>query len=141
MHPKLWRCAMFGLKMSPFAQRRLFFLKKKDLVIKLISFIHAYLLNQNQRSKWVINLLMKYWRLKNKKLSTRFLPGMQFSQNAKQPWEFFFTRIPDKTADLIFLKSKKQQLLFGPFWAFLVILAWRWFFLNHSPEKNPALYI
>ena len=46
---------------------------------------------------------------------------------------FHFTQIPDKTNDMIFLKSPKTMFL-GHFWPFLVIFA-RWGFF----PKNPAL--
>ena len=46
---------------------------------------------------------------------------------------FHFTQIPDKTNDVIFLKSPKTMFL-GHFWPFLVIFA-RWGFF----PKNPAL--
>ena len=46
---------------------------------------------------------------------------------------FHFTQIPDKTNDVIFLKSPKTMFL-GHFWPFLVIFA-QWGFF----PKNPAL--
>ena len=46
---------------------------------------------------------------------------------------FHFTQIPDKTNDMIFLKSPKTMFL-GHFWPFLVIFA-RWGFF----PKNPAV--
>ena len=46
---------------------------------------------------------------------------------------FRFTQIPDKTNDMIFLKSPKTLFL-GQFWPFLFIFAWWWFF-----PKNPAV--
>ena len=46
---------------------------------------------------------------------------------------FHFTQIPDKTNDMIFLKSPKTMFL-GHFWPFLVIFA-QWGFF----PKNPAV--
>ena len=46
---------------------------------------------------------------------------------------FHFTQIPDKTNDIIFLKSPKTMFL-GHFWQFSVIIA-RWGFF----PKNPAV--
>ena len=46
---------------------------------------------------------------------------------------FRFTPIPDKTNDLIFLKSP-ETLFLGHFWLFLVIFAWGGIF-----PKNPAV--
>ena len=46
---------------------------------------------------------------------------------------FCFKQIPDKTNDMIFLKSPKTLFL-GHFWPFLVIFA-QWGFF----PKNPAL--
>ena len=45
---------------------------------------------------------------------------------------FHFTQIPDKTNDIIFLKSPKTMFL-GHFWSFLVIFAqWEKFFSRKS---------
>ena len=86
-----------------------------------------------QKSKSDIHLLVKYWRLKNTEIS---LAGRHFWLT----WEpdspqacsfcgmlmnhknFYFTKIPDKTNDVIFKKSPKTMFL-GQFWPFLVIFA------------------
>ena len=65
---------------------------------------------------------MKCWWLKNNQISlakshfgynlrTRFFPSMQFSQMLMNRNNFHFTQIPDKTNDLIFLKSPKTMFL------------------------------
>ena len=43
---------------------------------------------------------------------------MQFSDNVNEPRNFYFTEIPDKSYDAIFLKSPKTKFL-GHFWSFL----------------------
>ena len=80
-----------------------------------------------QRSKSDINLLVKYWRLKNTDIGWEpflaILWELDFSQacsfhgmlmNYKN---FHFTWIPNKANDVIFLKSPKTMLL-GHFWPF-----------------------
>ena len=63
--PKLRRCAIFGSKMAHFPQMWFF---SENLLMSLVSFIHAYLHAKNQ-SQIDINLLVKYWKLKNSEIS------------------------------------------------------------------------
>ena len=92
-----------------------------------------------------INLLMKYWWLKNNKISLAeshflaitwepdFSQACSFCRMLMNHKNFHFTQIPEKTNDVIFLKSPKT-LFFGQFWLFLIIFAW-----SSSVTKNPAL--
>ena len=92
-----------------------------------------------------INLLMKYWWLKNTKISLAeshflaitwepdFSQACSFCRMLMNHKNFHFTQIPEKTNDVIFLKSPKT-LFFGQFWPFLIIFAW-----SSSVTKNPAL--
>ena len=70
-----------------------------------------------QKSKWDINLLVKYRRLQNTEISLAdsFLRMLMNHNN------FHLTQVPDKTNDAIFLNSPKTLFLdhFGPFWSFL----------------------
>ena len=125
--PALWGCAIFG----PFPQTRIFFFFQKTWKWALfLSFLSTC-----QKSKSDINLLVKYWRLKNTEISlaenynlrTGFFLSVLFLKNVH------LTQIPDKSNDEIFLKSTKTMFLVY-FWPFLVIFA-RWGFL----PKNPAL--
>ena len=65
-----------------------------------------------QKSKSDINLIMKYWQLKNTEIS---LPRAIFSQACSfcrmlmNHENFHFTQIRDKTNDMIFLKSPKTM--------------------------------
>ena len=59
--PELRGCAIFGTKMAHFPKWEFF---SENLLISLIFFIHAYL-----HAKSGIYLLVKYWRLKNTKIS------------------------------------------------------------------------
>ena len=95
-------------------------------------------LSTSQKSKSDINLLVKYWWLKNTETSLvdSFL-AIIWEPNFSQAWSFcrmlmnhknfHFTQIPDKTNDVIFLKSPKTMFL-GHFWPFLVIFAGWGFF-------------
>ena len=91
-----------------------------------------------QKSKSDINLLIKYWRLKNTEISLAkshfwltwepdFSQACSFRRMLRNHKNFRFTQIPDKVNDVIFLKSSKTMFL-GHFWPFLVILAWWGFF-------------
>ena len=90
MDPELWRCTIFGAKVVHLPQIKLF---SGNLLMSLVSFIHAYLHAKNQSG---INLLVKYWWFKNTEISlaeshfcfywrTRFFPSMQFSQDVNEP--------------------------------------------------------
>ena len=52
---------------------------------------------------------------------------------------FYFTQIPDKTNDVIFLKSPKTMFL-DHFWPFLVIFAWWGFFPKNSALSHMTIY-
>ena len=60
--PELWGCAIFEPKMAHFPK---FF--SENLLMSLVSFIHAYL--TCQKSKSDINLSVNYWRLKDTEIS------------------------------------------------------------------------
>ena len=53
---------------------------------------------------------------------------------------FHFTKIPDKTNDVIFLKSPKTMFL-GHFLPFLVIFSWRGFFFQKKSGSVTHKYI
>ena len=129
--PKVWA------QNGPFPQMRIFFRKS----VNEPGFFHSCL-STCQKSKSCINLLVKYWRLKNTEISLAFLAitwepdffkACSFRRMLMNHKNFHFTQIPDKTNDPIFLKSPKTIFL-GHFWPFLVIFA-RWGFFT----KNPAL--
>ena len=72
-----------------------------------------------QKSKWDINLLVKYWQLKNTEISlaepllavTRepgFFQARSFSRMLINHKNFHLTQIPDKTNDMSFLESQKK---------------------------------
>ena len=83
-----------------------------------------------QKSKWDTNLLVKYWQLKNSEISlarshffvitweTDFSEACGFRRMLLSHKNFHFTQIPDKTNDVIFLKSPKTMFL-GHFRSFL----------------------
>ena len=97
-----------------------------------------------QKSKSDIDLLMKYWWLNNAEISLveshfwltwepDFSQTCSFRRMLMNHKNFCFTHIPDKTNDMIFLKSPKNLFL-GHFWPFLVISTqWGLF------PKNPAV--
>ena len=93
-----------------------------------------------QKLKWDINLLVKYWLLKNTEISLAvqtwepdFCQACSFRRMLMNHKNFHLTQIPDKTNKAIFLKSLKTLSL-SHFWPFLVIFA-QWGFF----PKNPTL--
>ena len=105
----------FWTQNEPIFLNDFFFKKPINKPCSYYSFLYTF-----QKSNSKINLLMKYWLLKNTEISlgkkhfghkvrTRFCYRM-----LKDYKKFRFAPIPDKNNDLIFLKSPKT-LLFGPF--------------------------
>ena len=110
----------FWAQNGPFPQMRIFFRKP----VNEPCFFHSCL-STCQKSKSDINLLMKYWRLKN----TEYWNPIGWEQFLAITWEpdfsqacsfcrmlmnhknFCFTQIPDKTNDIIFLNSPKTLFL------------------------------
>ena len=85
-----------------------------------LCFFHSCL-STCQKSKSDINLLVKYWRLKNTEMSLAWEPDFSqacsFRRMLMNHKNFHFTQIPDKTNNMIFLKSPKIMFL-GHFWPF-----------------------
>ena len=63
-NPDLWQCAIFGPKMAHFPKWQFFFRKP----VNEPCFFYSCL-STCQKSKSDINLLVKYWRLKNTEIS------------------------------------------------------------------------
>ena len=110
----------FWTQNGPFPQMRIFFRKP----VNEICFFHSCL-STCQKSKSDINLLVKYWRLKNTEISLAeshfwitweldFSQACSFRRMLMNHKNFYFTQISDKTNDTIFLKSPKTM-----YWAIL----------------------
>ena len=92
----------FWAQNGQFAQMSIFFRKP----VNEPCFFH-WCLSTCQKSKSDINLLVKYWQLKNTEISlAKRLRRMLINHK-----NFHFTQIPDKTSDIIFLKSPKTLFL------------------------------
>ena len=126
------RMCHFWDQNSPFAQMRIF---SENLLINLTPFIQAYLRVKNQSQ---IFMIKEYWNIIGREPFLAITWEPDFSQACSfrrmliNHKNFRFAQIPDKTNDVIFLKSPKT--LFLGHWPFLVIFA-RWGFF----PKNPAL--
>ena len=139
-------CQFLGPKW-PIGPNKNFFRKSVNKPCSCHSWLSTF-----QKSKSDINLLMKYWQLKTTEISlaeshfwpynlrTRLFLSMQFSQKwLRAIRTFCFTPMPDKSKDLIFLKSPKILYL-GHFWSFLVIFT-RWgFFRKNSSVSHITKY-
>ena len=138
--PELWGCTICGPKMGHFLKWEFFFRKPANEPC----FFHSCL-STCQKWKSYINLLVKYWLLKNTAISLAeshfvaitweldFSHAFSFRRMLRNHKNFYVTQIRDKTDYMIFLKSPKT-MFFGHFWPFLVIFA-RWEFF----PKYPAL--
>ena len=93
---RVMRMRSFWAQNSPFPQMIIFFRKTLNEPF-FLSFMSIYM----PKIKADINLLVKYWWLKNTatslaeshfgySLRTRFFPSMQFSQNVNEPYELSF---------------------------------------------------
>ena len=121
MDPELWRCTIFGTKVVHLPQIIFF---SENLLMSLVSFIHAYLHVKNQSQ-----ILIYYWNTDELKILKShclraifvFTSELEFSQACSflrmlmNHKNCDFTQIPVKTDDLIFLKSRKNMFL-GHFW-------------------------
>ena len=82
-------------------------------------------------------MIKEYWNLIGQEpflaitWELNFSQEYSFSRVLMNHNNFYFTQIPDKTNDKIFLKSPKTMCL-GHFWPFLVIFAW-WIFFPKKP--------
>ena len=99
----------------------------QNLLMSLVSFIHAYLHAKNQgqaliyqwntddlrilKSHWLRAIFAFIWELD-------FSQACSFLRMLTNHKNFDFTQIPDKTKDMIFLKSPKTMFL-GNFWPVL----------------------
>ena len=127
LDPELWACAIFGPEMPHFSKWK-FFRKTCNEPC----FFHSCL-STCQKSSSDINLLVKYWRLKNTEISfltitwePDFSQACSFCRMLINLKNFHFTRMPEKTND--------------HFWPFLVIFA-RWgFFLKNLALSHTTIY-
>ena len=117
LDPELWACAIFGPDRKTCNEP---------------CFFHSCL-STCQKSSSDINLLVKYWRLKNTEISfltitwePDFSQACSFCRMLINLKNFHFTRMPEKTND--------------HFWPFLVIFA-RWgFFLKNLALSHTTIY-
>ena len=129
--PELWLCTIFGPKMVHFPKWE-FFWKK---LVNEPCFFHSCL-STCQKSKLDINLLVKYWWLKNTEIS---LAESHFSQDFSQAWRlcrmlinhknFHFTQIPDKNKDMLFQNEFET--------ACVLRNAVFWYFGSHTTIYGP----
>ena len=133
------RMRNFWAQNGQFPQMRIFFRKPANEPC----FFHSCI-STCQKSKSYIYQLVKltikeYWNLIGREQflaitwEPDFSQACSFCRMLMNHKNFHFTQIPDKTNDMIFLKSPKTMFL-GHFWPFLVIFA-QWGFF----PKNPAL--
>ena len=126
---------------GPFQQMRIFFIKPANESCFFYSCLSTYQKSKSDRYSSISEILTikEYWNLIDWEpfLAITWEPDFSqvcsFCRMLMNHKNFHFTQIPDKTNDMIFLKSPKTMFL-GHFWPFLVIFA-QWGFF----PKNPAL--
>ena len=109
------RMCNFWAQNGPFPQR----IFSENMLMSLFSLIHAYLHAKNQSQI----LIVKCWLLKNTEISLAeshflaitwepdFSQACSFCRMLMNHKKFHFTQIPEKTNDMIFLKSPKTTFL------------------------------
>ena len=121
----------FWAQNGPYSQKRIFFFSK-NLLMGLVSLIHAYVHDKNQSEILIISeilMIKEYWNLIGSEPFLVINWELYFSQRCSfftmlmNHKNFPFTQIPNKTYDAIFLKSPKNH----GFGSFLTIIA-RWGF-------------
>ena len=126
MEPELWWCTIFRSKVV-YLPLIIFFFFSENLLMSLVSFIHACLLAKNRsqilsyqwntddlrtlKSHWLRAIFAFTWELD-------FSQARSFLRTLMNHENFDFTQIPGKTNNMIFLKSSKNTFL-GHFWPFL----------------------
>ena len=120
------RMCNFWAQNGPFPQMRIF---SENLLMSLVSFIHAYLHAKNQSQIFIseISTIKEYWNLigREQVLAITWEPDFSQACNFRKLLvnhkNFCFTYIPDKTNDMIFWKVQKPCLwaIFDHFWSFL----------------------
>ena len=124
MDPELWRFTIFGTEVVHLPQINFL---SENLLMSLVSFIRAYLHAKNQsqiliykwntddlrilKSHWLRAIFAFTWELD-------FSQACSFLRMLMNHRNFDLTQIPDKTNDVVFLKSPKTMFL-GHFWPFL----------------------
>ena len=121
------RMCNFWAQNGPFPQMRIF---SENLLTSIDSFIHAYLHAKNQ-SQILINseiLTVKYWNLVGREpclvitWEPHFSQACRFCRMLMNHMNFHFTKIPDKTNDVISFKKVQKPCFWGifdHFWSFL----------------------
>ena len=131
------RMCNFWTQNGPFPQIRIF---SENLSMILVSLIHAYLHAKIKvRYKFICEILTikEYWNLIGWEpflaitWEPDFSQACSFCRMSTNRRNFHFTKIPDKTNEVIFLKSPEAMFL-GHFWPFLVILTKWGFFSKYS---------
>ena len=136
---ELWGCAIVGPKMAHLPKWEFF--QKTCQWALFVSFMPIYIPKNKVRYYSITEILTikEYWNLIGREpflaitWEPDFSQACSFRRMLMNHKNFHFTQIPDKTNDVIFLKSPKTMFL-GHFWPFLVIFA-QWGFF----PKNPAL--
>ena len=120
----------------------------ENLLMSLVSLIHAYLhakIKVRYLSISEILTIKEYWNLIGREQflaitwEPDFSQACSFRRMLMNHKNFHFTQIPDKTNDMIFLKSPKTMFL-GHFWPFLVIFAWWGFFRKNLALSHITIY-
>ena len=124
---------------GPLPQMRIFSLFLSSIPIYMTKIKVRYL------SISEISMIKEYWNLIGREQflaitwEPDFSQACNFHRMLMNHKNFHFTKIPDKTKDMIFLKSPKTLFL-GHFWPFLVIFAQRGFYPKNLALSHVTIY-
>ena len=112
--------------------------------MSLVSFFHAYIHAKNQNQILIYSIseylhLIGWGTFFAITSEPDFFQACSFYRMLIKHKNFYFTQIPDKTNDIIFLKSPKTMIL-GHFWPFFVIFVW-WDFFKKMQLCHTKLYV
>ena len=138
------RMCHFWTQNGPLTQMRNI---SENLLIYLVPFIHVYLhaKNQSQISMNEILTIKEYWNLIGHEpflaitWETDFSQACSFCKMLMNHKNLCLTQIPDKTNDMIFLKSPKTLFL-AHFWPFLAISAQWGFYPKNQVLSQTTIY-
>ena len=133
------RMPNFWAQNGPFPQMIIFSLFLSSIPIYMTKIKVRYL------SISEISMIKEYWNIIGREQflaitwEPDFSQACNFHRMLMNHKNFHFTQIPDKTNDMIFLKSPKTLFL-GHFWPFLVIFAQREFYPKNLALSHITIY-
>ena len=112
MDPELWGSLIFGPKMAQFADMRLF---SENLLMSLVSFIHAYLHVKIQsqiliyQARFPLDDKWRYLTIIFRRYLTIKTSVIRFTYIKSEFWSFFNILSDSEGKDILFCKRRKRK--------------------------------